>query len=39
MSTEEKEKPCGQQGDLFWRAVAFIGTLASLAGVVISLLK
>lgn len=37
---EEKEKPDRKPGDdNFWKAVALIGTLASLAGLAISILK
>lgn len=37
--TTENKKPGSEPGDAFWKAVALIGTLASLAGLVISLLK
>lgn len=35
---DKKEKPPGT-GDLFWKAVALVGTLASLAGLIVTLLK
>lgn len=38
MKDEEKEKS-SNKSDMFWKAVAFIGTLASLAGLVISIIK
>lgn len=39
MDEEQKKSPDQKSDDMFWKAVALIGTLASLAGLVISLLK
>lgn len=41
MKDEENESLCTstEQSDLFWKAVALIGTLASLTGLVISIIK
>jgi hypothetical protein len=38
MSEEQKKSP-EKSDDKFWKAVALIGTLASLAGLVISIIK
>lgn len=36
---EENKKPDNKSGDSFWKAIALIGTLASLAGLIISIIK
>lgn len=36
---DENKKESSNKSDLFWKSVALIGTLASVAGVIIAIIK